>query len=234
MLTMDGEFETLTERLSHLKREGANLLVLSGGLGRTTCHGLLGERWDERRRLYVTTTGTTDRVQDRHWSTTSPERFGQVHVTAGATRATAGRTNGDGEWAPATVSPTMNEVYSQISDPTELMTLARHVHEHLVRFEVHDPDPGEIRLCFDALDTILDAGGRREVTEFLRTLTTRVRLSRGLAHYHLSVATPDQVPEEIEPLFDGVIEQRMTAEGPRQRWTLRESDVQTDWLPLTL
>lgn len=232
---MEGALDTLAEQLSTLKEEGANLLVLSGGYEGQSCHGLLGDDRQDRRRLYVTTASTVEKLNSLSHERRQPDQFAHVHVPAGETRSSAAR-RGDGDpgdnWTPATVSPTKEETYSQVSDPTALTTLSRHVHEHLVRFESDRPDPGEIRLCFDSLDPVVEAVEKEQLEEFLRVLTTRVTLARGLAHYHLSVTAARQVPDTIAPIFDGVIERRQTPEGPRQRWTLRESGVQTDWIPI--
>jgi hypothetical protein len=231
---MEGALATLAEQLSTLKEEGANLLVLSGGYEGQSCHGLLGDDRQDRRRLYVTTESTVEKLNGLSAERRRPDRFAHVHVAAGETRSSAARSGGEQEdsWTPATVSPTKEETYSQVADPTNLTTLSRHVHEHLVRFEGDQPDPGEIRLCFDSLDPVVDAVEKERLEEFLRVLTTRVTLARGLAHYHLSLTAARQVPDTIAPIFDGVIERRQTPEGPRQRWTLRESGVQTDWIPI--
>ncbi|MFB6154974.1 MAG: hypothetical protein ABEJ22_03695 [Haloferacaceae archaeon] len=232
---MVGEAESLSAELEALKREGANLLVLSGGVDSGACHGLLGECRETRRRLFVTTGEVPDDLRVRACPNPTPKTVGHVHVTTGQTRAAAQQSNGESaDWTPATVSPTSEEHYSVVSDPTDLRTLSRHVHQHLHRFEgaVPEPKPGEIRLCFDSLDPILDAVDRSRLQEFLQTVSTRVRLARGIAHYHLSLSAARMVPDEIAPYFDGVVERRQTSDGPRQRWTLRESGVQTDWLPL--
>jgi len=231
---MEGALDTLAEQLSTLKAEGANLLVLSGGYEGQSCHGLLGDDRQDRRRLYVTTESSVEKLNALSRERRQPDRFAHVHVAAGETRSAAARSAGGpgDDWTPATVSPTKEETYSQVGDPTELTTLSRHVHEHLVRFESDRPNPGEIRLCFDSLDPVVDAVEKERLEAFLRDLTTRVTLARGLAHYHLSVTAAKQVPDTIAPIFDGVIERRQTPEGPRQRWTLRESGVQTDWIPI--
>jgi hypothetical protein len=231
---MEGALDTLAEQLSALKDEGANLLVLSGGYDGQSCHGLLGDDRQDRRRLYVTTESSVEKLNDLPPERRRPDRFAHVHVAAGETRSAAARSTGGGaaDWTPATVSPTKEEAYSQVADPTDLTTLSRHVHEHLVRFESDEPDPGDVRLCFDSLDPVVDAVEKPRLEEFLRVLTTRVTLARGLAHYHLSVTAAKQVPDTIAPIFDGVIERRQTPDGPRQRWTLRKSGVQTDWIPI--
>lgn len=232
---MVGEAESLSAELDALKREGANLLVLSGGVDSGACHGLLGECRETRRRLFVTTGEFPGDQHARACPNPTPETVGHVHVATGKTRAATQHTNGESAgWTPATVSPTSEEHYSLVSDPTDLRTLSRHVHQHLCRFEgaVPETEPGEIRLCFDSLDPVLDAADTARLQEFLQTVATRVRLARGLAHYHLSLSAARMVPDEIAPHFDGVVERRQTPEGLRQRWTLRESGVQTDWLPL--
>lgn len=226
--------DKLTEQLETLKQEGANLLVLAGPSESQSCHGLLGADQLGRRRLYVTTEASASKLRELSGSERTPDRFGHVHITTGMTRGSSVQSTDGGEtqWAPATVTPTRDETYSQVADPSDLKTLAQHVHDHLLRFENHDVEPGDVRLCFDSLDPLIDVAEKRDLQRFLQTVTMRIRLARGMAHYHLTVQAARQIPDAIAPLFDGVIERRQTPNGPRQRWTLRESGIQTDWLPI--
>ena len=53
-----------------------------------------------------------------------------------------------------------------------------------------------------------------------------------MGHYHLPVAPDAEVIRLIEPLFDAVIQLRVDANGPQQRWKLTDGSGSTDGLPL--
>jgi hypothetical protein len=117
--------------------------------------------------------------------------------------------------------------------PSDLSAAARHAHVHLSRFETADPEPSEIRVCLDPLCGFAAGPERADLRRFLEVLTNRVRMARGMGHYHLSATADDDLREAIEPLFDATVETRVTDAGDvHQRWTLHADDVTTDWLPL--
>ncbi len=97
----------------------------------------------------------------------------------------------------------------------------------------HGPlTPGELRLCVDSLLPLLDDHGEGAVSEFVALTAARARAVAGMAHYHLSVDRTADVVDDLRPAVDALIELRVDADGPRQRWLLDGGDVRSPWLPL--
>ncbi|MFC6726068.1 hypothetical protein ACFQE1_17200, partial [Halobium palmae] len=120
--------------------------------------------------------------------------------------------------------------------PYDLSTAARHVHVHLSRFETSDPEPSEIRVCLDPLDELASVTDGAAFRRFVEVVTNRVRMARGMGHYHLSAGVDDGIPDDVASLFDATVETRTVESDDgvetHQRWTLHADDVVTDWLPL--
>ena len=240
---MEGDVERLEAHLRSLKRHGANVLVLDNPSEASVCTQLLGSESVVRRRLLVRTHGaeTVDRDAD-------PRRFGLVDVPSGETRTALTDSStreetpvSDGTHpveprtphSPASGSSTGEpDWYSRPPADASLPTLARHVHDHLTRFEAADPSPGEIRVCFDSLDAVFDDEPYTRLSRFLTVVTARIRAAHAIGHFHLSTSADSLVGTELEPLFDATVETRPSADGARQRWTLHGPDIRTDWLRL--
>lgn len=238
---MEGDVERLEAQLQSLKRRGANVLVLTDPSETSVCTQLLGSESIVRRRLLVRTHGTEQVASDL-----DPARFGLVEVPGTMTRTTltepsdsTSLPSGSRPVEPRTPHRTASTStadspgwFSRTEPETSLSTLARHIHDHLTRFEAEDPTPGEIRVCFDSLDTLVDDVAYPQLHRFLHVVTTRVRAARGIGHYHLSTSDSQKVGDDFERLFDATVETRPTADGTQQRWTLHEAEIQTDWLSL--
>lgn len=224
--------------LERLKQRGVSLLVLGdAGSSHGICDHLLGDDTEVRRRLFVSA-GRGDRPDER--PPPDPSRLGIVEVAADQTRSSsksASRPTSPGDLPdpdrPEAAGPAESAGwYSCLATFDDLPGLARHVNRHLRRFEAHDPAPSEIRLCFDSLDPFVDAVEMRDLFRFLHVLTTRLRAANAMGHVHLSAAADPVTIGTLWPLFDATVEVETTADGPRQRWTLREAGLRTDWLPL--
>jgi hypothetical protein len=140
----------------------------------------------------------------------------------------SGPSDGPVPWARESDDPW----YSR-TGPSDLSAAARHAHVHLSRFETSDPEPSEIRVCLDPLCGFAAESEPADLRRFLEVLTNRVRMARGMGHYHLSATESDGLREDIEPLFDATVKTRVTEAGSvHQRWTLHADDLTTDWLPL--
>ncbi|MFC4356713.1 hypothetical protein ACFO0N_01985 [Halobium salinum] len=137
-----------------------------------------------------------------------------------------GPANASVPWARESETPW----YSR-TEPGDLTAAARHVHVHLSRFEVADPEPSEVRVCLDPLDGLAAGADPAAVRRFLQVVTDRVRMSRGMAHYHLPAAA-DGFREDVTSLFDATVETQSIDGDPYQRWTLHSEELKTDWLPL--
>jgi hypothetical protein len=239
---MEGDVERLEAQLQSLKRRGANVLVLTDPSETSVCTQLLGSESIVRRRLLVRTHGDEQIASD-----VDPTRFGLVDVPGTETRTTLTESpdstslpSGSHPVEPQTPHRTVPTStadrapgwFSRTDPETSLSTLARHIHDHLTRFEAADPTPGEIRVCFDSLDTLVDDVAYPRLHRFLHVVTARVRAARAIGHYHLSTSIDQDVSDDFQRLFDATVETRPTADGTQQRWTLHETGIQTDWLSL--
>ncbi|WP_101295647.1 DUF7504 family protein [Halegenticoccus soli] len=242
---MDGDAAALERELRALKRRGAHILLLDGPAETAACDRLLGDEDRTRRHLFVSTSGCRvdragERTRDR-----DPRRFGFVDVGGGGTRSAVEPSSLDPGEVPRPPEPVepigpvagardrrAAEWYSRTAPTDGLPEIARHVHVHLSRFEAEAPSPGEIRVCFDSLDPYVEGVDPAYLRRFLRVVTARTRSASAMAHYHLSKTADDRVRETLPPLFDATVETRVAADGPRQRWTLREPGLRTNWLPL--
>lgn len=241
---MEGDPATLERQLRTLKRHGSNLLVLTDPAVGRVCRRLLGSDTELRRRLIVKTHGTEAVSDDR-----TASRFGFVEVPGNGTRTTlADAVEGQSlreETSVVDPSESLPETGTVDTDatagpdwfsrtPTDppLVTVARHLHDHLTRFEAHDPDPGEVRVCFDSLTPFVDDVEQTRLARFLRVVTARTKSVNAIGHFHLSTNASAETRAALEPLFDATIETRVGSTGPQQRWTLHRTDVQTDWLQL--
>jgi hypothetical protein len=237
---MQGPGEEFTAALENLKSRGSNLLVLSDpGAADGMCTHLLGDDSEGRRRLLVSAgRGSYDDAGDAP----DPGRLGVVEASETVRSAAASSPSpsspagfpqtveaGTGTGTGAADHP---EWYSRLESLEQLPRLATQINRHLRRFETYDPQPGEIRLCFDALDPFVDATADRDLFRFIHVVTTRLRGAGGMGHYHLSSAADPVTINTFRPLFDASIEVRATVDGPQQRWTLTESGLRTDWLPV--
>jgi hypothetical protein len=242
---MEGDVAAFSTELETLKQHGVSLLVLSDpGSSPAICDHLLGDDTEVRRRLFVSA-GRGDTPGDR--SAPDSSRLGVVEVTGDPTRSssdavarpTPNETGRDPTAdlpipdRPGPVGPDESAAwYSRLTTLEDLPGLARHVNRHLRRFEAADPDPSEIRLCFDSLDPFVDTVDQRDLFRFLHVVTNRLRAADAMAHFHLSAAADAVTVRTLRPLFDATVEVRATVDGPQQRWTLRDAGLRTDWLPL--
>lgn len=212
------------QSLSALKDRGSNLLVVGAaidGAHREACDRLLGEATGEpRRRVFVRTDGAGDcglgvppgaspvdtRVVEYATETRSAAVATNPGTEAHTTRIEDGRLDG---LATAVVD-----------DVDELAETSG------------DPEPAELRLCFDSLMPLLAEHDLEEVSRTLDSITARIREYRGMGHYHLPVDPDDRAVRLLEPLFDAVIELRLRDGRVDHNWRLVGRDVESGWLPL--
>ncbi|SDM18926.1 hypothetical protein SAMN04487949_1209 [Halogranum gelatinilyticum] len=228
---------TFSRSLSALKQRGSNLLVVGSAaetVRKAAARRFLGDGVGEsRRRLFVFTDAA-------HTDTT----IGSGPVTHGTTRVVTRETptrGAAGVQQPSAATPTelpsstqREEIEHRTVDSEQLGTLAWAIEQELSGFE-RDGGPfatGELRLCFDSLTPLLSTHDTPAVLRFLRAIGNRVRADSGMAHYHLPVARDDPAVDELAPLFDAVIELRLSDGRPEHRWILRDESFESDWLPL--
>ncbi|MFB6097231.1 MAG: hypothetical protein ABEJ74_07570 [Haloferacaceae archaeon] len=221
---MDGSVESLSVHLDALKRAGANLLVIHPQAPRPGCRGLMGVDDQPRRRLFVTTGGYADALSGFD-DDPDPDRLRHVAVAPELVRSAAA-----GPAPDASTDP----VWRTTVDSLEaLPQTALAVEEQLSAFEAGDTVSGELRVCFDSLDPLLETHDLQRFFRFLHVLTTRVRAATGLGHFHVAAGTDQSTLDTLEPLFDAVVRYRSGPEGFAQRWRFRDADIETDWLPVS-
>ena len=210
---------TFAQALAALKRRGATVLVQSGPeVDDPVCDSLLGDDAEGRRRLLL------DDGSGRHRDRRGPdEHVVRVPVPVGGQRSAAAVAGGGGAAHLSAPEPT----------PGDLAGLATDVRRAVEALGGDDLDPGELRLCGGDLSPLVASFGPVTVRRYLHLVGSRVVDVGGLAHFHLPAGA--SVSPSLVPLFDVVVEVRRRPDGEReQRWRLRRSGLQTDWLPLVV
>lgn len=213
-----------TQRLSKLKREGCNILLVGTEALSEGCVRLLGESEARpRRRLFVTTDAGSASVRAKLDSTGAHgSRNSAVVVDWDAnTRSASAHGSGGRDVRVETVEG-------------DFKTLGTTIESVVDEFdeEAGGLAPSELRLCFDSLTPLVAEHELRSVSRFLLGLTEIVERADGMAHYHLPADYDDATVEMLAPLFDAVVEVRHAEESVQQRWHLSDPDITTDWLTL--
>lgn len=209
---------TFAEALAALKRRGATVLVQAGAdADDPVCDSLLGDDAAGRRRLLL------DDGSRRHRDHAGPEEhLVRVPVPAVGQRSAAAVAGGGA--APLAASePTPGDLARLVTDVRRgIETLGG---DHL--------EPGELRLCGGDLTPLVASFGPVAVRRYLHLVGRRVVDVGGLGHFHLPPRA--SASASLVPLFDVVVEVRRRPDGEReQRWRLRDSGLQTGWLPLVV
>lgn len=216
---------TFAQTLSALKREGSSILLVgrtSATAHRAACSRLMGDSGEPRQRLYVYTTGT--------------ETCGQ-----GPTADHRGETRiiSQEDEAGASASPTdvPDDIEETVVGPQLLSTLGTSVIDAVTEMEdEHEPEPGELRLCFDSVTPLLREHKSQNVFRLLHMVTSRTRQADGMGHFHLPLDRDSDYVRLLEPLFDAVVEVRRTEDGGEerleQRWHLRDRDAESGWIEI--
>lgn len=212
---------TFAQTLSELKRKGSNLLLVGeseSAAHRTACRRLMGFDGDDpRRRVYVLTRGAE----------------GCAAVPESASTASVGSTHlvrHEDADAPEPIAPTVEEA---VVDNDLLSALGTTVLGTVDGIEDETQlDPGELRLCLDSVRPLLQHHRSETVFRLLHMVTSRVRQSTGMGHFHLRLDHENDYVRLLEPLFDATVEVRVDDGAVEQRWHLRDSEVTSDWLEL--
>jgi KaiC/GvpD/RAD55 family RecA-like ATPase len=203
---------TFAQRLERLKREGANLLLV--GDATPEAHAAASRRLltgaeRSHRHLFVFARGA-----DVCTSLPAAADSGAARVVSQA----------PGEWSddlPETV----------VDDPSP-DALATAVVEELNALDDESVAPGDLRICFDSITSLVQGNDSEDVFRALHLVTSRVRQVRGLGHFHLRFGRDEDYVRLLEPVFDAIVELRVTDATPEQRWYLRDSEVTSDWISL--
>jgi len=226
--------QAFSTELAELKRGGCTVLVASDAPGRgAACQRLLGAPELDRSHVFLTTSTDVSAVLDRHRPRrTDPGSFAVVDATpdtrstAAASTATTPQPRTQGDW------------YARVTDQTDFDELYATTRDALDRVAAGADAPGEVRLCLDGLDPLLEAVEAGDATEealfrFLHLLAGAVRDVAGMGHVHVSETVGDGRLGTFEPLFDATVDIETTATGDaRQRWRLHDSGRETGWFRL--
>ncbi|MGB9986075.1 DUF7504 family protein [Salarchaeum japonicum] len=215
----DEEFEGVLERL---KDEGSSLLVVGDVPGEAYARAsrrMLGDGEHAPRQRVLVVGGSA--------GATLPGRLGETRCGDSDTVITHG-TNARSAVASANVTPSVTpRAHASAGDAN---ALGRTVIDQIDALG-DEFAPGELRLGVDTLQTLLDTAGEFPAFRTADLLSERVRRERGMAHFHLPKPRDDRHVRLLEPLFDAVVELRVT-DGVEQRWSLRDEDVMSEWVSL--
>lgn len=225
-------------RLSQLKRNGSNILLVGTDALAATCERLLGEAGaGPRYRLFVTTDAGAE-VARKKLTAVDPRPDHdaaavvnwRTHVRGGAT------TDDDGDFQMQGASRSRNGDGPLLRNVTvesdDLRDLGVAIDDTVEAFEatVEHVSPAELRLCFDSLTPLVTDYEDRDARRFLLGVTETVDRVDGMGHYHLPADYDSETVASVSPLFDAVVDVRPVDDGVEQRWHL--DDITTDWLPL--
>ncbi|MFB6153407.1 MAG: hypothetical protein ABEJ27_04060 [Halodesulfurarchaeum sp.] len=221
---------TFTDALSSLKDEGSALLVVGTvpqeKFGEMTTQLLGDEEGGPRRRLFVTTHGRLDEIRER---LPDPAELPLRQSTRVITITERERS--------AVAQPMADSVELPTEEVSrgELSALSERILQTIDEFErlAGSLSSAELRVSVDSLTAILDAHEQEDVFRMVHLLNHLVRKKSGMIHYHLPVERGNATVRLFAPLFDAVVELRMQEGVLQQRWHLQDSDVSSEWLPVT-
>jgi hypothetical protein len=232
-------------RLADLKRNGCNILLVGTDALDGACERLLGESSaGPRYRLFVTTDARPPTAQARLASVqTGPYRDAAAVVDwkadvrgGAATDCCNGDYRGDFDSVDETEPrDSSGPEFRRLSvDSADLRELGTAVEETIEEFdaEADGLSPAEVRLCFDSITPLIADHEGRDVRRFLLGLTETIEQFDGMAHYHLPSEYDSVTVDELEALFDAVVEVRHADGEVKQRWHLQDPEFTTDWVPL--
>ena len=205
---------TFAAALDDLKSTGCLLLVLEAGgseAGGAGCRRLLGE---ERKRLFVRSEA------DTHTTSSSPTGDADERTVLYRSAARDAAAAPPSPSLPATtVASEVDALGDAVADEVEsLAPLGGYA-------------PGQLRVCVDALGTLLEDDNLLSVLEFTKTLGAAVRERDGIGHVHVGQHVPGIAVEGLLGQFDAVVEVGGD-DDPRQRWHLPDQSLSTRWLGL--
>lgn len=221
-----GGAASFAKALASLKRHGSNLLLVGPAYESAhlpTSRRLMGDADSPRERLVVLTDCDAER------DARLPDGVGPVRTVEhrALTRSAAASRPAP---SPSPLSPSGPDGDARDS----LVALGNEIADEIAAADerVDGLEPSQLRVCFDSLAPIVERHDRQRVVAFLDAVTRDVGRVNGMGHYHLPVPADADVVGLIEPLFEAVIELRVTADGPQQRWKLTDGRGSTDWLPV--
>lgn len=228
----DTERREFVSRLRELKQKGASLLVVGNVSDATAaqgCHWMLGDTEStDRRRLFVSTSGTLPSITNR---LSTPLEQLRPDTTTLVTWTAESRNTATAS-PPQPPNSTITPVHVESEQLSELgITISREIKA----FEdiAGELVPSELRICFDSLSALFAEYDSDEIFRFLHVLIGRIRSVRAMGHFHLPVDRDSELVQQIAPLFDATIELRSVDGRVQQRWHLRDGDITSNWLTLS-
>ncbi|WP_135826196.1 DUF7504 family protein [Halorussus ruber] len=240
--------------MADLKRNGCNILLVGTDALDSACQRLLGESSaGPRYRLFVTTDTRPPRAHARLKSVQSGPYTDAAAVidwdadVRGGTATDCGgpesgesdsgrpdRDDVDSLGGPGFRDSSGPQFHQYAVESDDLRDLGTAVEETIEEFDDESGglSPAELRLCFDSITPLVADREGRDVRRFLLGLTETVEKFDGMAHYHLPSEYGSETVEELETLFDAVVEVRHADSEVEQRWHLQDPKITTDWVPL--
>ncbi|ELZ14225.1 hypothetical protein C479_00807 [Halovivax asiaticus JCM 14624] len=204
------ERSSFVQELGALKRNGSNVLLVGEPAASShghVCSRFLGASESTTHRIVV----STDRSQIQ------ADRTSQTQYLLLDPDSTA-------------VEPTTEDHLTALPS---LGVVGREFVDRIDQLESRtDLGPASLRVCVNSVAELLASYDSEVVFRLLHVLSTRIRRSRGMGHYHLPIERESEAVRLFEPLFDAVVTLRSTGDTIEHRWDLRDSETATEWLPL--
>ncbi|WP_425556758.1 DUF7504 family protein, partial [Haladaptatus pallidirubidus] len=96
---------------------------------------------------------------------------------------------------------------------------------------IRDNRSTDIQVYVDSLQPVIEATSI-DIGSFLTPIGRAIRGVEGLGYYTLPHDRDSLAVHEIEPIFDAVIELRVSERGPKQRWILPQTGYTTEWFTI--
>jgi hypothetical protein len=213
--------ETFADTLEDLKQTGCMVLVVEaeGAAAHEGCDRLLGaDELEDRRRLFVQTdAATSSRLTAAGRRDRTAERVARLQTTS--------RTAATAENRPASMG-------ADATVATDVAALAADAREAVDALAPADGfEPGQLRVCVDALGDMVAATDPADATGFVADVRELVDEHDGLGHVHVTQETPGEAAEALLPQMDAVVEVA-GEDDARHRWHLPDESLTSAWFEL--
>jgi len=239
-MTVNGEseHEAFGRALEDLKRSGAAILVIGDvppdGAHTTACCQLLGDSSQRRRRMLTLPIDGPASIDERLEADARRDRshlrvietdFGRSTTTRSAVASQPGSHD--------SFEPDEMDVMQVTGDVGELgLSIAEAINSLEAASESSEESSGEVRVCVESMKCLVDTvDDVHDTTMFVHLLAGRIRRAAGLGHFHLRVPLDSPIREQLEWMFDMVIELRLENGRTEQRWTIFDGPS-SGWIPL--
>ncbi|MDH5021128.1 DUF7504 family protein [Halobacterium rubrum] len=222
--------ETFADALQELKTAGCMVLVVENDDCATHdgCDRLLGaDHSEDRRRLFVQTdAASSSRLSAAGRRDRTTERVARLET---ATRSTAAGASTSSQGDADGPSPRTSDT----TVASDLDTLAADARDAVDALAPPDGfEPGQLRICMDALGDVVAAVDTAGATGLVADLRALVETHGGLGHVHVTQAAPGAAAEALLPQMDAVVEIAGADGSPRHRWHLPDESLTSSWLSL--